>query len=103
MRAPAFFQLTKVCRSGRVRAMGLSTKTGRPASMKGRARRTCSKPSSVATKTASTWPITSSGFLTTWGIREAFATSTASFGSSVQMWVTWAPGTRTLSKGSPPR
>src|SRR5436853_263033 len=48
-------------RSGTFVARGLSMKMGRPASMKGRARRTWSSPSSVEMMAASTCPMTSSG------------------------------------------
>ena len=83
--------------------MGLSTKTGSPASTKGRARDTWPSPSSVEMMTASTLPMTSSGLATMCSIKLARATGSASSGWSVHRCVTLAPGMRTDSSGCLPR
>ncbi|KKB12130.1 hypothetical protein VE25_08715 [Devosia geojensis] len=102
MGLPSATQRLKVSRSARLSQRGLSTKTGSPASTKGRARSTCSKPLSVATITASTSPTTSSARATTLAILATAATCGASAGSSVQTWVTSTPGMPSVSGGCLP-
>ena len=99
---PAATQPMNVSRSGMLSASGLSMKTGTPASTKGRARSTCSEPRSVATSTASTCPIISSGLSTTLGLRAQAATCSAVKPPSTvqQMCVTFAPGMPNADSGS---